>query len=267
MSNTSDQQMNPALLDKLRPVVRRERWRLVLSFLAFAWIVLAIAALLIYALNRSAETTLDPHLPSAWIWITAVGGIGSLTALVFAFLAMPSPETMARRIEQEFPELDSVLLTAIEQAAESDEGLSFFQYDVIQKAVLHSFQQNWTSVVPTWKLFSSSLGAILGLAGICAACLMLFVLPTPKPDSSIHLFDDIEEPISLDFNCIVQPGDTEVEQGTNLLILAEFANDAPPEAELVYTNEAGESRTASMRISASGSNRRAAQLSKIHEPR
>ena len=113
MSNAV-QQMNPALLDQLRPVVRREQWRLVISFLAITWIVVAIIALVVYAFNRSAESALDPYLPSAWIWIAAVGGIGTLAAITLAFFSMPSAETMAHRVEAGFPELDSVLLTAIE---------------------------------------------------------------------------------------------------------------------------------------------------------
>ena len=245
MSNAV-QQMNPALLDQLRPVVRREQWRLVISFLAITWIVVAIIALVVYAFNRSAESALDPYLPSAWIWIAAVGGIGTLAAITLAFFSMPSAETMAHRVEAGFPELDSVLLTAIEQTPDQKEGLSFFQHDVIQKAVRHSFQEKWASIVPGWKLFSSAIGAITGLLGLAAACLMLTMLPTPEFDSSIHLFGDIEEPVKLDLTCTVQPGHTEIEKGTNLLVLAEFAKDSPPEADLHYTNEAGEDRVIAM---------------------
>ena len=246
MSNATIQQINPALFDKLKPVIRREQWRLVISFLAITWIVLAIVGILVYALNRSAQSALDPFLPSAWIWISAMVGIGTLAAIGLAFFSMPSAETMAHRLEKEFPELDSVLLTAIEQTPDQTEGLSFFQYDVIQKAIHHSFREKWASVVPGWKLFSSSLGAITGLVGVAAACIMLSLLPTPEADSSIHLFGDIKEPVKLDLTCNVQPGDTEVERGTNLLVLAEFAKDSPPEAALHYTNEEGEDRVIAM---------------------
>ena len=246
MSNATIQQINPALFDKLKPVIRREQWRLVISFLAITWIVLAIVGILVYALNRSAQSALDPFLPSAWIWISAMVGIGTLAAIGLAFFSMPSAETMAHRLEKEFPELDSVLLTAIEQTPDQTEGLSFFQYDVIQKAIHHSFREKWASVVPGWKLFSSSLGAITGLVGVAAACIMLSLLPTPEYDSSIHLFGDIKEPVKLDLTCNVQPGHTEIERGTNLLVLAEFAKDSPPEADLHYTNEEGEDRVISM---------------------
>ena len=246
MSNASHQQMNPALLDQLRPVVRRERWRLVISFLAMTWIIVAIVAMLIYAVNRSAESALDPYLPSAWMWIAAVVGVGTLAAIVFAFLSMPNAEKMAHRVEAGFPDLDSVLLTAIEQKPDQTEGLSFFQHDIIQKAVRHSFQEKWASVVPGWKLFSSSVGAIIGLVGVAGACGMLMMLPTPELDNSIHLFGDIEEPVKLDLSCSVQPGNVEIERGTNLLVLAEFAKDSPPEAQLQYTNESGEERIVSM---------------------
>jgi len=246
MTSASYQQINPALLDQLRPAMRRERWRLLFSFLAITWIALAIAGLLVYALNRSAQSALDPWLPSAWIWIAAIGGIGTIAAIAFAVFAMPSPETMAQRVEEGFPELDSVLLTAIEQTPDTVEGLSFFQHDVIQKAVHHSFQEKWASVVPGWKLFSSTFGAIMGLVGLCAACFMLMILPAPEFDRSIHLFDDIEEPLKLDLSIHVQPGNTEIERGTNLLVLAEFAVDSPPEAELRYTKESGEDRVVTM---------------------
>ena len=246
MSNPSYQQINPALLNKLLPAVRRERWRLVISFLAMTWIALAIVGLIVYALNQSAESALDPYLHRAWIWILALGGIGSLAAIAFAFFSMPTAETMAHRVEKTYPELDSVLLTAIEQKPHKTEGLSFFQYDVIQKAVHHSFEKKWASVVPGWKLFSSSFGAIIGLIGIFLTCYMLFMLPSPEFDSSIHLFSDAAQPVKFNFECIVQPGNTEIERGTHLLVLAEFAKDSPSEADLHYTNESGEDRVVSM---------------------
>ena len=190
MSSTS-QQINPALLDHLRPVVRRERWRRVIVSLAITWIVLALIGLIVFVFNRSAQSSLDPFLPSAWIWIAAVGGIATFAAIAFALSLTPSAATMAHRVEEEFPELDSVLLTAIQQQPDETDGLSFFQYDVIQKAINHALHEKWTSVVPGWKLFSSSFGAIAGLVGIVAAGLMLFFLPTPEFDTSIHLFGDI----------------------------------------------------------------------------
>ena len=79
MSNPSYQQINPALLEKLLPAVRRERWRLVFSFLAITWIALAIVGLIVYLLNQSAQSALDPYLHGAWVWILALGGIGSLS--------------------------------------------------------------------------------------------------------------------------------------------------------------------------------------------
>lgn len=246
MSDMSHQPMNPALQDQLRPVVRRERFRLVLSFLAITWIIVAIVGLLVYALNRTAESALDPYLPAAWIWISAIGGIGTLAAMIVAFISMPNAEKMAHRVEERFPELDSVLLTAIEQKPTPSEGLSFFQHDIIQKAVHHSYQEKWASVIPGWKLFSSSFGVIIGFVGAAATCILLVLLPKPEIDSSIHLFDDIEEPVKLDLSCNVQPGNAEIERGTNLLVLAEFAKDSPSEAKLHYTNESGEDRVVSM---------------------
>lgn len=245
MSNNTHQ-INPALLDQLRPVVRRERWRLAFSFLAITWIALAIIGILVYALNRSAESALDAYLPSAWIWMAAVGGISTIAAIACAFFSMPSVESIAHRVEAGFPELDSVLLTAIEQKPHQTEGLSFFQHDVIQKAMHHSFQKKWASVIPGWKLFSTTFGALFCLASVSALCFMLWSLPTPEFDNSIHLFDDIEEPLKLDLTCNVQPGHTEIERGTNLLVLAEFAKDSPSKSELHYTDESGEERIVAM---------------------
>ncbi|QEG23598.1 DUF4175 family protein [Mariniblastus fucicola] len=237
------------LLNQIRPVLRRERCRRVVMSLAFTWILVALVGLIVFAFNRSAQSALDPFLPSAWIWIAGLGGVGTLVAILFSLFSMPNAESMAHRIEEGFPELDSVLLTAIEQQPDQEEGLSFFQYDVIQKAIHHSFQEKWASVVPGWKIFSSSFGAITGLVGIVAAGLMLFLMPPPEFDSSIHMFSDIEKPVELDLSCSVQPGNTEIERGTNLLVLAEFANDSPPEAELHFTKQAGgdsEERVVSM---------------------
>lgn len=246
MSSATVTQMNPALLDQLRPVLRRECLRRVSVSLAITWLLVALIGLLVLALNQSAESVLDAYLHDAWIWIAGLAAVGTVVAVAFAWFSMPTAQGIAKQVESQFPELDSVLLTAIEQAPDSNEGLSFFQYEVIKKAIHHSFEEKWASVVPLWKLLSSSAGAVIGLVGLVASCLMLLMMPAPELDESIHLFSDIEKPVSLVLKCEVQPGDVEVERGRNLLVLAEFPQDTPPKAELHLTRESGEERVIPM---------------------
>ena len=239
-------QINSTLEQQLKIVVGRERLRRVCIYLAITWCSAAIVAAIIFVINRAAATSLDLFVPQAWLGI----GIGTilitLVAVVMALLTTKSVDQIARRIEIDFPELDSVLITAMEQRSVANQPLGFLQQDVIRRAVYHSYRNEWKSIIPSWQILLSSTAAAAGLLGLTLGGISLLSISRPAVDPSVHLFDDVAVRNSLEYRATIQPGNTEIERGTSLLILAQFEQDVPPNATLTFSTIAGVERTVAM---------------------
>ena len=241
--------INPTLDEQLDSVVRRERFRRVCSFLAVAWILVAVASAVVLLINRAAASELDAFIPNAWIWLASGAAAATILAIVFAAMTSKSVAHVARQLELDFPELDSVLVTAIEQRPGKNRKLSFLQQDVIRAAVYHGYHHNWKRIIPTWQLSLATFAAVIGLAGVCIGGLALWFTDPPESNSSVHLFDDVQVRKGFDYQLTVQPGNTEIERGTSLLVLAQFANDVPPKAELCFQTVEGGERIVPMKKS------------------
>ena len=74
----------------------------------------------------------------------------------------------------------------------------------------------------------------------------------PLADDGTISFEEAAVQLPLEYEISIEPGDTEVESGTSLLVLARFGDAVPPDTTLVYsvnrssnedTNVAEESET------------------------
>ena len=141
---------------------------------------------------------------------------------------------MARRIEAKHPELGTGLLAAVEEDAATPSGrLGFLQSAVIRKALDHRRAHDWDETVPTWRLRGAQLAhaATLGVLIAVAIALASQARSQAEPRTAF-----LSEASAADVQ--VDPGDTEIERGTPLLVVARFKGGVPAEASLVVDDQA-----------------------------
>src|SRR3954451_14176801 len=147
--NGSNCMIESHLKQHLEPVAQRRRQLQLFVGLAASWAAVAIAAVLFLLLRHYAG------LSSPFIF-----GALLLAALVGAGLAWrkssrwePDFREVARRIEQENPELHALLLTAVEQQPDPKSGqMNFLQDRVIREAVDHCQKHEWIRTVSSREL-------------------------------------------------------------------------------------------------------------------
>ncbi len=226
--------MDQTLYHRLNPVVQRIRFRRTMIVLAVVWIGAALIAGWLFYLNRTG----DLDTSTAWWWLAGATIGASIAGVIFAIVKSKTAEQVAREIEKHYPELDASLVTAMEQQPKEGELLGFLQQDVLRKAVTHSYQHSWVSLIPGWHLVAAPLAGLIGLVAFAVAmfCLVWFAKPVPV-DPTIAFAEAAVD--AANFFISVEPGNAEVERGTGLLVLARFAESFPPEANLVFVNAEG----------------------------
>ncbi|MEL7497544.1 MAG: hypothetical protein AAFN77_08035 [Planctomycetota bacterium] len=224
--------MEPILKQRIRPTIWRTKFRRTTLSLAVVWVVCALIAVVMFLLNQSEVIELA-NLPTLLFWGTA-----AMTCLAL-FTAWSWPVTddrIVKSIEDKYPDLDSALITASEIAADGETSrLGFLQMDVLRRAVAHSYEHRWSDVVPGWQLFTFPIAGLIGLIAFFIAMIGLTFF-------SVGLPEDLTIPFAsaaVDQQNIVisiEPGNTEAERGTSLLVLARFPEGVPTDATLVYSN-------------------------------
>jgi len=141
----------------------------------------------------------------------------------------PDYRAVARNIERQHPDMQALLLAAIEQEPERPDGqLGYLQERVIGEALRHAASHDWLQSISTKKLVLANLGRI-------AALLFLIVALSQLLPSTPSLFTiDRGALAGRNYNITVSPGDTSVESGTPVVILARFGRRVPPEASLLF---------------------------------
>ena len=233
--------MDHMIYKRIEPVIRRTRFLRVAWTLALIWGLSFVIAVVMIYLNRTGELDVSKvGLP----FLVATFAASFIGVCIGLFTSVSSLKTV-KRIEREFPELDSSLLTAIEQQAEDGKSLSFLQQAVMRKAVTHSYENSWASLVPSWQLVMAPLVGFLSLFGWMIAMIGLVGFAIPHEGDTAIAFSDLAID-SQELTIAVEPGNAEVERGTSLLVLARFGDSIPTNADLIYVNEAGEEVSVSM---------------------
>ena len=145
--------MDHVIYKRIEPVIRRTRFLRVAWTLALIWSLSLMIALVLIYLNRTSELDVSQV---GFPFLTATL-VASVIGVCFGLFKSESPLKTVKRIEREFPELDSSLLTAIEQQAEDGKSLGFLQQAVMRRAVTHSYENSWASLVPRWQLITAPL--------------------------------------------------------------------------------------------------------------
>lgn len=204
---------------RLQRVANRFHWIALGRKLSACWAVSALVVLAVVALRRALGETWPLALPT----LVALAG-GAATVLILRhFLRRPDPRWVAQKIEKQFPELNGVLLTAVQQQNDPKAEQGYLQYRLIQEATARSQQQDWRKVVPGVRF------AVGGAIQVFALGLFVYALSFLKVET-IHG----ETPAWVGKDGVaVTPGDTAVEKGDSLVILARFGGALPANVNLV----------------------------------
>ncbi|UCD00216.1 MAG: hypothetical protein JSW66_10105 [Phycisphaerales bacterium] len=214
-----------ALRKRLQPIVKRRR-RLYLAFrLSACWLGAALTGIGLLAID--------------WLWgwkssfansalcVTTV--LATAVVLYRSFRIGPDYKAVARDIERRHPDLRALLLAAVEQEPQEPDGqFGYLQERVIGEAVRHAVRHDWLRSVSSAKLVSAQLGGLIVLLFLAAA--FSHLLPSIPAFFGTNGFVLPRR----DYHVAVSPGDTRVESGTPVVILARFNELVPSEVSLQF---------------------------------
>src|SRR3954469_20241769 len=219
--NGSNCMIESHLKQHLEPVAQRRRQLKFFTGLAISWAAIAVAAVLFLLVRRYAGLS-SPIVLGGLILV-------AITAAVLAWRRsarwQPDFREVARRIENENPELHALLLTAVEQEPDPKSGrLNFLQDRVVREAVAECQKREWIRTVSTRELAWARAGSLAALLLLLVA---LFGLRTVSIIPAQWASKAPSRKVT------VTPGDARVERGSGLVVLARFDGPLPPEAVLV----------------------------------
>ncbi len=225
--------MDYLLTSRLDRVIRRERRAALLFRLGTCW---AVAAFISFVIARYGLVAGRPAAYAPFI-IGVLASVSALTVIVRDFSRKTDYRAIALRIEARHPELRGLLLTAVQQL-ETNARPSFLQTQLINQAIEAAVQADWRDSVPRSRLV---LAHAVNFGALCALFLALLAVRAGESHPGrASLFQREREGIT------VTPGDTELERGNSLVVLARFGGRLPDAVKLVL-NESGQSeRTVSL---------------------
>ncbi|HSI15292.1 MAG TPA: hypothetical protein VK961_24805, partial [Chthoniobacter sp.] len=208
--------ITPLLQTALEPVIDRHR-----QLRSLRWLVLGLAAL---AIAAAIVVTRHIAIPGRGLLAFLLILITFLLSRVLGRLWQPDFRAIARRIEQQHPELHALLITAVEQRPDPQTGkLNFLQQRVVREVAEEGRRANWLDAVPGWRIWSLRLAAL-----VCAIGTLAISFQSNRAKlSPVAQHGTSEESVT------VNPGDTTIERGSGLVILADFHKSPPGEATLV----------------------------------
>ena len=220
--------MKDFLLAHLRRVIRRHQWLRLGRELAGCW---AVAAVLGFGLQLVQRET-------GWSSPYAFPLLAALAVSVAFGLALrnhrrrPDERGIAHVIEAAYPDLRGLLLTAVDQLGADDPGEGgYLRYRVLQQAVEHcQANGNWRDAVPS--------GRVRGAGALQAAALALFAATIWQGRELWKKGGAGGGAFFAARGLTVTPGDTALERGETLVVLARFGGALPPGVELVVSDAA-----------------------------
>ena len=219
----------PELLARLEPVARRHRRLQLRRELALCYGLAAIAGLGLIGLHG-----LTGFWSTALVRLLGVAAFASAIVIWWRWRKQPDDwHWVAHEIEARHPELNSLLLAAIEQQPQPDGRLNFLQQRVVTQALDHSKQKRWTEGVTGGQLVRAQAVQLVTLA-----CLLVVLFGMRSSAEKAAVQKAIEA-----VGVQITPGDTTLEKGQSLIIFARFAGTLPTGVDLVLAGTPDGGRT------------------------
>jgi len=226
--------MDPQIAYLLSCVANRYRTVHFAKLLAVGWLIIAFAAI-----GLSQLGTL-PQL-SGWYFLATLGVIACLG--LGCKLAYRDRRWIANRIEEQFPSLEQRLVTAIQPEQPSTS--TYLSRSLIDETISHSRSNDWRQTITTRSMRGAWISQFLALG---LAVVTGFFVYSNKSLSKNAVLKQLT--LVMDAGKIkVEPGDTEIERGSDLVISVRFANDVPEEAWIDSEDKTGEKTRHSMQRS------------------
>lgn len=230
------------LLARLKPAVTRMR---AFRTVAGGTIGFALGALLIGAfLLISNGEPLPAKFGNVRFLLLVCGVVLGLMGALIGFLMAPSPAQTAKKLETQFPDLEGRLITALQQSPDEKGQFQFLQEHLFTETLRHSSEQNWSSIVSD----SSLLKMKIARAAVIAVFAFLLMRLPSTPVRAVNgtaISEADENGVS------VTPGDTELEKGSNLVLLAKFQKEVPGAVDVVLGESAASEKRVTLKRSLS----------------
>ena len=207
------------LRSRLDRVAGRVRWLAVWRSLAGCWAAGALLAAGVAAAGRFTGGLPVLALPLVLLMTALAGAFLIIRALV----RRTDYRELARRVERRFPDLDGVLITAVQRTAEPGSEPGYLDQRLLREATARSQERDWREVVPRFRVWS---WVILQTA---AAVTFTFALGGLRVKPVLG-----EKPAWVSREGVaVTPGDTAIEKGESLVVLARFSGALPTGVNLM----------------------------------
>jgi hypothetical protein len=228
--------MSWQLMQALERVARRVRRVRLWSSLAFCWLTWSLVGVLLAAVGVRSVVILGGF--------AALALASGLACVAFAMRSARDVRGVARRIEAAHPELDAGLLTAVEEGLPARSGgLGFLQAAVVSRVLDHEHSHDWGGGTVSGKaIHVARLAHLVALCGLATVAIVLAgrarfdMGRTGTPVASAAMASEVQ----------VTPGDTEIEKGSSLLVVARFPGAVPPETKLVVEDSTSASASHAM---------------------
>lgn len=226
--------MDPQIAYLLSCVANRFRTVHFAKLLAVCWLIIAVAAI-----GLSQLGTL-PQL-NGWYFLAAIGVIACLW--VGCKFSYRDRRWIANRIEEQFPSLKQRLVTAIQTEQLSTS--SYLSRALVDETINHSRTNDWRQTITTRSMRGAWISQFLAFA--LASVTGFFVYSNESLWKKAVLK---QMSLVVDSGTIkVEPGDAEIERGSDVVISVRFANEVPDEAWIDSEYKTGEKARHAMRRS------------------
>ena len=227
--------IDPMLNSRLQPLLSRQRRIEQLRRMAVYWALASLVVASLAVLCRQAGLT------SRWL-VPVLGFLAVAAAWVLRFRntrTAPDPGEVARLVELKHPELQGLLLTAVELKPDDNGHLNFLQERVASEAGDHSRRNLWRDAIPSGRLW---LARGVHLAAVAFFLAVLWLVERPMNAGAVPARLGLGARAPGSTGVEVTPGDTSIEKGQNLVVLVRFGGKAPGGAELLVTAGDGNER-------------------------
>jgi len=217
--------IDPVLKACLQPLLRRHRWCRFWNRLTRVWLGAALLGAGCWMVLR-----LTGWAPQG-LWAgLALLGAAVLSLLQFRRRWQPDLRGIAGDLEQRAPDLEGRLLTAVQQEPGAEGDFNYLQDRLVTEVLRAGHASEWVRAVPGARLVLAPVANAMALLVFVG---MVWVLGTSDPPPVLKAVARLVSGVE------ITPGDIELEKGQSLVVMAEYGDSVPDQAELVVKPATG----------------------------